>query len=146
VGVDLQAREAIAEALRRLKGDGVGVLLVTHDLEQAQRLADRVGFLRDGEKVLEGAPDALIAEAFGDRMEVEIDVVEPAPEAVLAAEGLVRADGSGAWVCLAADGYGLAGSIAARLNAKGVEVAEVRVRRPSLSQLFARVVEPGRAA
>ena len=146
VGVDMQAREAIAEALRRLKADGVGVLLVTHDLEQAQRLADRVGFLRAGDKVLEGAPEALIAEAFGERMEVEVNVVEPAPEAVLAAEGLARADEPGAWVCLAADGYGLAGSIAARLASKGVEVAEVRVRRPSLSHLFARVVEQRRAA
>jgi ABC-2 type transport system ATP-binding protein len=146
VGVDMQAREAIAEALRRLKADGVGVLLVTHDLDQAQRFADRVGFLRAGEKVLEGAPAALIADAFGDHMEVEVDVVEPAPEAVLAAEGLVRAEDAGAWVCLAADGYGLAGSIAAQLASKGVEVAEVRVRRPSLSQLFARVVEQRRAA
>ena len=146
VGVDMAAREAIAEALRRLKETGVGVLLVTHDLDQAQRLADRVGFVRGGEKVLEGAPEALIAEAFGERMEVEVDVVEPAPEAALAAEGLVRADEPGAWVCLAADGYGLAGSIAARLSAKGVEVCEVRVRRPSLTQLFARVVEQRRAA
>jgi ABC-2 type transport system ATP-binding protein len=146
VGVDMQAREAIAEALRRLKDDGVGVLLVTHDLDQAQRFADRVGFLRAGEKVLEGAPAALIADAFGDRMEVEVDVVEPAPEAVLAAEGLTRAEERGAWVCLAADGYGLAGSIAAHLTSKGVEVAEVRVRRPSLSHLFARVVEQRRAA
>ncbi len=146
VGVDMPAREAIAEALGRLKADGVGVLLVTHDLDQAQRLADRVGFLRGGEKVLEGEPQALIADAFGDRMEVEVDVVGPAPEAALAAEGLTRADEPGAWVCLAADGYGLAGSIAARLKAKGVEVCEVRVRHPSLSQLFARVVEPRRAA
>jgi ABC-2 type transport system ATP-binding protein len=146
VGVDMPAREAIAEALQRLKAGGVGVLLVTHDLEQAQRLADRVGFLRAGEKVLEGAPEALIADAFGDRMEVEVDVVEPAPEAVLAAEGLTRADEPGAWVCLASDGYGLAGSIAAHLKAKGVEVCEVRVRRPSLTQLFARVVEQRRAA
>jgi hypothetical protein len=79
-------------------------------------------------------------------MEVEIDVVEPAPEEVLAAEGLARAEEPGAWVCLAADGYSLAGSIAAHLKAKGVEVCEVRVRRPSLTQLFARVVEQRRAA
>lgn len=146
VGVDMAAGEAIAEALGRLKSDGVGVLLVTHDLDQAQRLADRVGFLRAGEKVLEGAPETLIAAAFGDRMEVEVDVDEPAPEAVLEAEGLSRAEDPGAWVCLAADGYALAGSIAAHLKAKGVEVREVRVRRPSLKQLFARVLEPRRAA
>ena len=146
VGVDMPAREAIAEALKQLRSDGVGVLLVTHDLDQAQRLADRVGFLLAGEKVLEGAPEALVAEAFGDRMEVEIDVAEPAPEAVLEAEGLTRAEDPGAWVCLAADGYGLAGSMAEHLKAKGVDVREVRVRRPSLNQLFARIVEPRRAA
>ncbi|HEY1426736.1 MAG TPA: ABC transporter ATP-binding protein [Caulobacteraceae bacterium] len=146
VGVDMPAREAIAEALERLRREGVGVLLVTHDLDQAQRLADRVGFLRAGEKVLEGAPQALLAEAFGDRMEVEVDVDEPAPEQAMEAEGLTRAADPGAWVCLATDGYAVAGGIAARLKANGVEVREVRVRRPSLNQLFARVVEPRRAA
>ena len=148
VGVDLAAREAIGEALRRLRGDGVGVLLVTHDLEQAECLADRVGFLRDGEKVLEGAPDALIADAFGARMEVEVDVIEAsdAAAAALAAEGLARGDAPGAWTCLSSEGYALAGPLAERLTARGVVVREIRVRRPSLRQLFARVAETRRAA
>ena len=146
VGVDMPAREAIAAALQRLRNDGVGVLLVTHDLEQAQRLADRVGFLRAGEKVLEGPPEQLLADAFGDHMEVEINVVEPACEDVLSAEGLTRAPEPGAWVCLATDGYDRAATVAKHLKAKGVEVCEVRVRRPSLQQLFARVVETRRAA
>ena len=113
------------------------------DIEEMDFLAS---LLRPGEKVLEGAPEALLQDAFGERMEVEIDVVEPAPEAVLRAEGLTPAEEPGAWLCLATDGYGLAASIAGRLKAKGVEVAEVRVRRPSLSQLFARVVEQRQAA
>jgi ABC-2 type transport system ATP-binding protein len=146
VGVDMPAREAIAAALQRLRGEGVAVLLVTHDLDQAQRLADRVGFLRAGEKVLEGPPAALLAEAFGDRMEVEVDVVEPAPEDVLNAEGLARGSEPGAWVRLAADGYGVAAAIAEHLKVRGVEVREVRVRRPSLNQLFSRIVDERRAA
>ena len=148
VGVDLAARDAITEALRRLRRDGVGILLVTHDLDQAQCLADRVGFLRDGEKVLEGAPDALIAESFGARMEVEVDVIEAsdAEAAGLAAEGLERGASPGTWTCLSSEGYALAGPLAERLTARGVEVREVRVRRPSLQQLFARVAETRRAA
>jgi ABC-2 type transport system ATP-binding protein len=148
VGVDLPAREAISEVLRGLRATGVAILLVTHDLEQAGALGDRVGFLREGEKVLEGDPAALIAEAFGPRMEIEVDVGEPGeggPER-LAAEGLEPGSTPGVWTCLAADGYVYAGHLAERLQAGGVEVLEVRVRRPSLQHLFARVAEPRRAA
>ena len=143
VGVDLTARDAITEALRRLRADGVGILLVTHDLEQAGDLADRIGILRGGRKVLEGAPADLIAAAFGDQMEVEVDVGDARPElaAKLAAEGLTRQPASGAWSRLTPGGYGLAGEVAERLKAHGIEVREVRVRRPSLAHLFARVVE-----
>jgi ABC-2 type transport system ATP-binding protein len=147
VGVDLAARDAITEALRRLREDGVGALLVTHDLEQAGRLADRVGFLRDGEKVLEGAPDDLIAASFGGRMEVEVDI-EPsdAEAAALDAEGLRHGETPGTWTCFSSEGYALAGPLAERLTARGVLVREIRVRRPSLQQLFARVAETRRAA
>ena len=148
VGVDLQARDAISEALRRLRADGVGILLVTHDLDQAGDLADRVGFMRAGEKVLEGAPATLIADAFGDRMEVEVDVGEARPDVAerLVAEGLTRLPASGAWSRLAQDGYALAGQLAERLKAQGIDVREVRVRRPSLAHLFAQVVEMRDAA
>ena len=148
VGVDLSAKTAIGEALTQLKSEGVGILLVTHDLEQAGALADRVGFLRDGEKVLEGAPKVLIADAFGDQVEVEVDVGAEASAAEaehLAAEGLWR-DESGIWRRLAPDGYALAGQLGQRLKAQGLAPREIRVRRPSLEQLFALVAEARRAA
>jgi len=148
VGVDLPAREAVSEVLRALRASGVAILLVTHDLEQAAALGDRVGFLRDGEKVLEGDPAELIAQAFGERMEIEIDVGEPGEGGAehLAAEGLEPGPVAGTWICLVADGYVQAGRLAERLQGAGVEVLEVRVRRPSLQHLFARVAEPRRAA
>jgi ABC-2 type transport system ATP-binding protein len=148
VGVDLPAREAVSEVLRSLRAAGVGILLVTHDLEQAAGLADVVGFLRDGEKVLEGDPSVLIAEAFGGRMEVEVDVGEPGPEgpAHLGAEGLEPGPVPGTWTRLVDEGYVFAGHLAERLQGAGVEVLEVRVRRPSLQHLFTRVAESRRAA
>jgi len=147
VGVDQTAKLAIGEALAQLKSEGVGILLVTHDLDQAGCLADRVGFLRDGEKVLEGAPEALIADAFGDQVEVEVDVGEAnAAEAChLADEGL-SLDENGIWRGLAPDGYALAGQLGQRLKAQGLTPREIRVRRPSLEQLFALVAEARRAA
>ncbi|MFI4936278.1 MAG: ABC transporter ATP-binding protein, partial [Caulobacterales bacterium] len=91
VGVDPSAREAVGEVLKALRGEGVAILMITHDLDQAGDLADRVGFLRDGVMTLEGAPAALIAEAFGDQMEVQVDIagdLDPGQEIRLAAEGL----------------------------------------------------------
>ncbi|HXQ17657.1 MAG TPA: ABC transporter ATP-binding protein [Caulobacteraceae bacterium] len=147
VGVDLTAKAAIGEALTHLRSEGVGILLITHDLEQAGALADRVGFLRDGEKVLEGPPDTLIADAFGDQVEIEVDIGEAdaAQAGHMAEEGLSR-DENGIWRRLAPDGYVLAGQLGQRLKAQGLAPREIRVRRPSLEQLFALVVETRRAA
>ncbi len=148
VGVDLAAREAVSEALRQLRASGVATLLVTHDLEQAGALADRVAILREGEKVLEGDPALLIAEAFGAQMEVEVDVGDIGDGGAerLSGEGLEPGPIPGAWTCFAADGYVFAGRLAERLQAAGVEVLEVRVRRPSLQHLFARFADTRRAA
>jgi ABC-2 type transport system ATP-binding protein len=141
VGVDLAAREAISETLRRLRADGVAILLVTHDLDHAQDLADRVGFLLEGEKVLEGEPAALIEAAFGVRLEVEVDVgpLQAGHAALLSAEGLARSASAATWTCLAEGGYELAGRLAERLKARGLDVREVRARRPSLEHLFGRI-------
>ncbi|HEY3798815.1 MAG TPA: ABC transporter ATP-binding protein [Caulobacteraceae bacterium] len=147
VGVDLGAREAVGEVLKALRAEGVAILLVTHDLDQAVTLADRVGFLRDGEKVVEGAPATLIADAFGARMEVEV-ALRVGPDSAMAlrltGEGLTPGRESGAWTCLAADGYARAAELAARLG--DLEVREIRVRRPSLEQLVARMAGERRAA
>ena len=63
----------------------------------------------------------------------------------LADEGLCR-DENGVWRRLAPDGYVLAGQLGQRLKAQGLTPREIRVRRPSLEQLFALVSEARRAA
>jgi len=147
VGVDQSARLAVGELLRRLRDRGVGVLLVTHDLDQAADLADRVGFLCEGEKCLEGAPAHLLAEAFGGQLEVEVALLGEAQMlGCLASEGLTPGDEVGAWTCLAADGYGRAAELARRLEVLGLEAREIRVRRPSLSHLMSRIAPRREAA
>jgi ABC-2 type transport system ATP-binding protein len=149
VGVDLPAREAVAEVLRKLRAQAVAILMITHDLDEAAALADRVVFLSEGRKVREGAPAQLIAEAFGDQMEVQVDVapdLEAANEARLIAEGLARGATPGAWTRLARDGYGVAAALDRTLKTAGIEVREIHVRRPSLRMLFALLAEERRAA
>ncbi|MEL6980121.1 MAG: ABC transporter ATP-binding protein [Pseudomonadota bacterium] len=55
--LDHRLRDAVRdEALSLLKEDGAGVLLVTHDPEEAMRMSDRIALMRDGRVVQSGAP------------------------------------------------------------------------------------------
>jgi ABC-2 type transport system ATP-binding protein len=149
VGVDLDAREAVDAVIRGLRDLGVAVLMTTHDLDQAGALADRVGFLRDGQLVLEGRPKALVAEAFGERMEIQVhlaDELDAAGQDRLVAEGLERTGRSTVWTRLDADGYAAAGRLDKRLREAGLVPREVRVREPSLANLFSLVAERKLAA
>ncbi|KQY34703.1 ABC transporter [Caulobacter sp. Root487D2Y] len=149
VGVDLDAREAVDSVIRGLRDLGVAVLMTTHDLDQAGALADRVGFLRDGQLVLEGRPRALIAEAFGERMEIQVrlaEEIDAAGESRLAAEGLERTGRPTVWTRLDADGYAAAGRLDKRLRQAGLTPREIRVREPSLANLFTLVADRKLAA
>ena len=149
VGVDLDAREAVDAVIRGLRDLGVAVLMTTHDLDQAGGLADRVGFLREGELALEGRPKALIAEAFGERMEIQVHLageVDAAGQDRLVAEGLQRTGRATVWTRLDADGYAAAGRLDQRLREAGLTPREIRVRAPSLAHLFTLVAERKLAA
>jgi ABC-2 type transport system ATP-binding protein len=59
-GFDPHARRQAWETLRSLRSLGKTILLTTHYLDEAERLADRVGVLRQGEIVAVGPPRELI--------------------------------------------------------------------------------------
>ena len=58
-GFDPAARRDAWQVIRGLRSEGTTVLLTTHNLEEAQALADRVVVLAAGAVVAEGAPDAV---------------------------------------------------------------------------------------
>lgn len=53
-GLDIEARYDIWSLIQRLKRDGITVLLTTHLLEEAERLCDRIGILKQGKLLTEG--------------------------------------------------------------------------------------------
>ncbi|NNC40183.1 MAG: ABC transporter ATP-binding protein [Acidimicrobiia bacterium] len=64
-GMDPVARRATWEIIERLQERGATILLTTHFMDEAERLADRVGIINDGRMVAEGSPTELI-HARGD--------------------------------------------------------------------------------
>jgi ABC-2 type transport system ATP-binding protein len=64
-GVDPAGRLVIREVIRGLRDDGVAVLLTTHELEEAARLADRVVIVDHGRVAAEGTPAELMSSGGG---------------------------------------------------------------------------------
>ena len=79
-GVDIESRNEIWAALRSLLvARGAGVLVTTHDLAEAQRHADRVIVMREGEIIASGPPAAQAYRAQTQDANGSIDVVEQPP-------------------------------------------------------------------
>jgi energy-coupling factor transporter ATP-binding protein EcfA2 len=58
-GMDYSAKRELVQLLREWQADGVGVLMITHDVELAAQAADRVVILSQGEVIADDAPEVL---------------------------------------------------------------------------------------
>jgi ABC-2 type transport system ATP-binding protein len=72
-GLDPEVRAEMWEEIERLTGQGLTVLLTTHYLEEADRLASRLAIVDRGRVVAEGTPDELKRELRGDAVHVELE-------------------------------------------------------------------------
>ncbi|MFM8525270.1 MAG: ATP-binding cassette domain-containing protein [Cyanobacteriota bacterium] len=81
VGLDLESRAAIWQVLRRLKQEGITVLLSSHYLEEVDALADRLAILDGGRVIAEGTPAELKARLGGDRVTLRVREFSDADEA-----------------------------------------------------------------
>ena len=73
-GLDPEARAAMWAELERLaKRETLTVLLTTHYLEEADKLADRLAIVSQGKVVVEGTPEELKHRLRGDAVTVELE-------------------------------------------------------------------------
>ncbi len=115
-GFDPQARRRAWESILSLRSLGKTILLTTHYLDEAERLCDRVGVLRDGQIVALGRP----GELTGALPPTEIRYRRDGQEVVLRTEEPTRV---------------LHELTAEALNA-GRELEALEVRRPSLEEVY----------
>jgi ABC-2 type transport system ATP-binding protein len=76
-GMDPQARRTTWELLEELRADGVTIVLTTHYMEEAERLADRVHVIDRGRLIASGTPSELTR--AGGASTIRLVVTEPFP-------------------------------------------------------------------
>ena len=115
-GFDPAARRQAWETIRDLRSLGKSILLTTHYMEEAQRLADRVAILRGGEIVGTGSPRELLS----GHASVEIRYRRNGSEVVVATEEPTR----------------VLHELTAQALADGVELEGLEVHRRSLEDVY----------
>jgi ABC-2 type transport system ATP-binding protein len=142
VGIDPVARQAVHQVLRSLAQRGMALLLTTHDLAEAEQLADRVIVMAHGRIRASGAVQELITGLFAGQQEVNLLLARPPDEAtrqLLADCGLEPTVQPEFWVGAVSEDLAPLTELRARLREAAVPVAELRVVTPGLHGVFLRV-------
>jgi len=137
-GLDPAARAEMWAEIARMAGDGVTVLLTTHYLEEADRLASRLAIVDRGELVAQGSPDRLKSELRGDAVVVELPPDTDVAAAWVAVEKVgteVTVDGRTVRARVD-NGASAVPAVVTALDAAGVTAASITVARPSLDDVY----------
>ena len=141
-GLDPVSRAKVWEEVRRLNAElGVTIFLTTQYLEEADRLADRVGIIDKGRIVAEGAPAELKRSVGQDLVVIstrgELDGVVDRLRALEAVERVDAHDGE--FTVATPDGSRAVGRVAVALEEAGVAVERLTLRTPTLDDVFLEV-------
>jgi oleandomycin transport system ATP-binding protein len=141
-GLDPSSRRSLWTTIRELVAEGSTVLLTTQYLEEADQLADQIVVLDHGRVLAEGTSDQLKARAGGQVLEVrpaDGDLSRVAAVLAGVAGGSPAVDADTRLVTVPAADPGLLAEVVRRLDAAGVAVADLALRRPSLDDVFLRL-------
>ena len=142
-GVDVELRRDMWQMVRRLRDNGVTIVLTTHYIVEAEEMADRVAVINKGEIILVEEKDELMRKLGMKQLRLQLeDTLDEVPTALagygleLASEGseLVYAYDSQAGRIEIAD-------LLADLGEAGVRFRDLQTRQSSLEEIFVDLVK-----
>ena len=140
-GVDPAGRQVIRRLVAELRDQGVAVLLTTHELEEAERSADRVVILDRGSVVAAGTPAELMTSGGGE--EIRFGAPPRLDTAALAAAlGVTVTEASpGEYVVVAPGTPATVAALTAWLAEHDLPLADLRAGRHTLEDVFLRLTD-----
>jgi ABC-2 type transport system ATP-binding protein len=143
-GLDPESARDVRELIVAMRGEGRAVLLCTHNLDEVERVADRVAVLRS-RLVAIGTPKELRQRLFTTRLRIHLSQDADTFADALRASGVsdVRADGT--WLSLS-EGTLTTPQIVRMLVETGAGIEAVERDEPSLEDVYLKLLSPDGAS
>lgn len=145
-GVDPEGRQAIRAVVAELRADGVCTLLTTHDLDEVERVADRVVIIDHGRVVVDATVAELRATTGGDRIRFAAPVGIAVTELAAALGAPATEDSPGEYVVATAPTPRAVAALTAWLAERDLPLADLRAGRDRLEDVFLRLTADGQPA
>jgi ABC-2 type transport system ATP-binding protein len=140
-GLDVETRDELHSMMAELRAGGTTILLATHDMAEAEKLADRAIVLVAGKVAAEGSPRELTARGNGATriaaMTSRGELIARAPDFPES----VRLSAEEGYAVYRSTKPGLTlSTMLAWLDSVGDEILDLRVERPTLEERFLEIV------
>jgi len=139
-GLDPQSAHDLRELVRRLRDQRRAVLLSTHNLDEVDRVADRVAVLRT-RLVAVDTPAALRTRLFGRRIRVELARNAASHVSMLRAGGIDDVKVEGAVISVAVNEHVTVAGLVRRLVENGADINAVIPEERSLEDVYLRLLK-----
>jgi ABC-2 type transport system ATP-binding protein len=141
VGIDPQSRRAILDTVKDLNNQGMTLLYITHYMEEAEELSDRVGIFDHGEMIAIGTQKEL-TQQVGEAETLILHVGENDDSEALAKtlkdiQGVQQAtavDHEVSVVC--AEAEDVLAAVVTKANDRGIKIRSIDIREPNLEAVF----------
>jgi ABC-2 type transport system ATP-binding protein len=143
-GLDVESRNELHTLMGELQAEGSSVLLATHDMAEAEKLANRVAILLRGKIVATGSPRALTATGSGFTkvsVRTEQSVLHENGTLFPAVEKKIYKEDYAIYYSI--DPAPTVSALIEFVNTHGDRLVDLRVERPSLEERFLEITQNG---
>ena len=141
IGLDVVAKEQVRQFLRQVNAERqVTVILTTHDLNDVEKVCQRLVIIDSGKIIYDGAIDAL-KKRYGKTRMLIVDLAQVYSDIQLEGVDLTRRDGNRIWLAFDRDTIS-ASEVIAQLTAR-YEIQDLTISEPEIEEIVRRIYESG---